>query len=317
MRKYALRRLLIAVVVLFAISALDFAIINLAPGDPLQAILPPDQPGKGMLSYMYAQAGLNHSIPVRYLLWLIAVVHGNLGTSFDTGQPAAALIASVIPNTLVLTGSALVLALLLGVPLGVLSALKEGSWLDEVTTVGSFGLNSFPGFFLALLAVYVFSIILHWLPATGMYDYNKQGDVLNLGYHLVLPTAVLGILQVPVFVRYVRASLLGVLNHDYLRTARAKGLRKRTITWIHAMPNALSPLITIIGLSLPGLIGSSVLIEQVFAWPGLGSLSIHAAIYRDYPVFMGTALLYAVAVLVSNLLADLAYAFVDPRIRYD
>jgi peptide/nickel transport system permease protein len=315
MGKYVLRRLLIALVVLIAISMLDFGFINLAPGDPLQALLPPEVL-HGSVAKLYEESGLTDSIPVRYLRWLNAVARGNLGTSFQTGEPTTTLIARTLPRTLLLTGSALTLAILLGVPLGILSALKYRSFLDEVMTVWSFVFTSIPGFFLALLAVFFFAVRLHWFPTGGIHAYDKEGNLVDLLHHLALPMVVLGLLQAPVFVRYVRASMLEVMRQDYIRTARAKGLRERAVTWRHTFPNALSPFLTVLGLSLPGLIGSSVLIEQVFAWPGMGRLSISAALFRDYPVFMGTSLLYAVAVLVSNLLTDLAYAAVDPRIRY-
>lgn len=314
MWKYAARRLLIAVVVLFAISILNFGFINLAPGDPLQALLPPEAP-IGAVASFYEETGLNDSIPVRYVRWLGAITRGDLGKSFQNGQATTTLIARALPNTLVLTVSAMVLALLIGVPLGIFTALRERSFLDEFTTVWSFVFTSIPGFFLAILAVFFFAVKLHWFPTSGMYSYDKQGDLPDLLRHLVLPMTVLGLLHVPVYVRYVRASMLDVMGQDYVRTARAKGLRETAVTWRHTLPNALSPFITILGLSLPGLVGSSVLIEQVFAWPGLGTLSINSALYRDYPVFMGTSLLYAVAVLISNLATDLVYGVVDPRVR--
>jgi peptide/nickel transport system permease protein len=315
MGKYVIRRLLIAVVVLFAISILNFAFINLAPGDPLQALLPPEVPN-GTVAKLYADSGLNQAPPVRYLRWLGEIVRGNLGTSFQTGQSTTQLIANTLPATLLLTGSAMLLALLIGIPLGIFSALHERSWLDELTTVWSFAFTSIPSFFLALLAVFAFAVRLHWFPTGGMHAYDKPSDPLDLLRHLILPMIVLGLLHVPGYVRYVRASMLDVMRQDFVRTARAKGLRERVVTWRHTLPNALAPLITILGLSLPGLVGSSVLIEQVFAWPGMGQLSINSALFRDYPVFMGTSLLYAVAVLLSNLFADLVYAVVDPRIRF-
>jgi peptide/nickel transport system permease protein len=315
MGTYVVRRILIALVVLVVISMLNFGFINLAPGDPLQALLPPEALRTGV-GRLYEDAGLADSIPVRYVRWLNAVAHGNLGESFQSGDTTTSLIARTLPRTLLLTGSALALSIVIGVPLGILSALKNRSMLDEIITVWSFVFTSVPGFFLALLAVFFFAVRLNWFPTGGMYDYDKTGDLGNLLHHLILPMTVLGLLHVPVFVRYVRASMLDVARQDYIRTARAKGLRERAVIWRHTFPNALSPFLTVLGLSLPGLVGSSVLIEQVFAWPGMGRLSINAALFRDYPVFMGTSLLYAVAVLVSNLLTDLAYAAVDPRIRY-
>jgi peptide/nickel transport system permease protein len=315
MWKYTVRRLLIAAMVLFVISILDFAFINIAPGDPIQALLPPETT-VGVAAQRYEAAGLNASGPVRYVRWLQALAHGNLGKSFQSGQSTTQTIRETLPATLLLTGSAMLLALAIGVPLGIASALKERSWLDELTTIWSFTLTSIPGFFLALLAVFAFAVRLHWFPTSGMQSYDKPSDPVDLLRHLILPVTVLGLLHVPGYVRYVRASMLDVMRQDFIRTARSKGLRERAVTWRHTLPNALSPLITILGLSLPGLVGSSVLIEQVFAWPGMGQLSINAALYRDYPVFMGTSLLYAVAVLFSNLLADLIYAVADPRIRF-
>jgi peptide/nickel transport system permease protein len=316
MWKYILRRLTIAIPVLFVISVLDFAVINLAPGDPLQAMLPHDKVSVAATAAAYQAAGLNDSIPVRYVRWIAAMAHGNFGTSFQSDQPTTTIIAQYLPNTLVLTVTAMALALLMAIPLGILAAFHERSFLDEVSTLGSFMLTSIPGFFLALLAVYFVSVNLHLLPATQIHDFDKTNDPLDLIHHLILPAVVLAVLQVPGYIRYVRSSVLDVMRQDYIRTAKAKGLLSRRITWAHIFPNALAPVVTILGLSLPGLIGSSVLIEQVFAWPGLGTLSINAALFRDYPVFMATSLLYAVAVLLSNLLADVFYAAADPRVRF-
>jgi peptide/nickel transport system permease protein len=318
MWKYALRRLLIALPVLFIISILDFTFINLAPGDPLQAILPPEAAVRADITQqLYHQAGLDESIPVRYVRWIVALAQGNLGTSFQTSQPTMSMIVSAIAPTLVLTVTALILALLIGVPLGVFSALNERSLLDEFVTLISYVFTAIPSFFLALIAVFLFAVQLHWFPANGMHQYDKMSDPLDLAKHLILPAVCLALLHVPGYARYARSSMLDVMRQDYIRTARAKGLHESAITWIHTLPNALSPIITILGLSLPGLIGGSVLIEQVFAWPGMGTQSISSALFRDYPVFMGVSLVYAFAVLISNLVADLCYALVDPRIRYD
>ena len=318
MWKYAVRRLLIALPVLFVISVLDFAFINLAPGDPLQAMLPREVAVRAdVTAQLYHQAGLDESIPVRYVRWIVALVQGNLGTSFQTGLPTTSMISAAIPATLVLTLSALVLALLIGIPLGVFSALHERSFLDEIVTIVSYVFTAIPSFFLALLAVFFFAVHLHWFPANGMHAYDKLNDPIDLLRHLTLPVVCLALLHVPGFARYGRSAMLDVMRQDYVRTARAKGLREGAVIWFHTLPNALSPVITILGLSLPGLIGGSVLIEQVFAWPGMGTQSINGALFRDYPVFMGISLVYALAVLVSNLVADICYALVDPRIRYD
>jgi peptide/nickel transport system permease protein len=210
-----------------------------------------------------------------------------------------------------------IIALVVGVPLGVYSGLRERSVVDEASGFFSYFFTAIPGFFLAIIAVFFFAVRLKWLPATGMNAYDKPGDPVDIAKHLILPALVLGLLSMPGYVRYTRTAVLDVMREDYIRTARAKGLRERVIIRRHILPNALLPLVTIIGLSLPGLIGSSVLIEQVFAWPGMGQLSINSALFRDYPVFMGSALLYALAVLVSSTVTDLVYALINPRIRLD
>lgn len=318
MWKYAVRRTLIAALVLFLISVLDFVFINLAPGDPLQAMLPPETATNGAnIQALYQKAGLNDSIPVRYLRWVNEVLHGNFGTSFRTNQPATTMIGQVVPATLLLTVTAKLLALALGVPLGVLSGLRERSWLDQVGTVFSFVSTAIPGFFLAIVTVFVLAVHLRWFPATGIRSYGQESGPFDVLRHLILPACVLGVLAAPGYVRYTRTAVIDVLGDDYIRTARAKGLRERTIIWRHILPNALMPLITVIGLGIPALLGGSVLIEQVFAWPGMGQLSINSALYRDYPVFMGTALFYALVVLVSSIVTDLAYAVANPRIRYE
>lgn len=318
MWKYTVRRSLIALVVLFIISVVDFTFINLAPGDPLQAMLPPEtMASTNDLQQMYEKAGLNGSLPVRYVRWVSQLLRGEFGTSFRTNQPVRQLIREVLPATLLLTVTAKIISLLIGVPLGIYSGLREHSLIDEIGTFLSFFFTAIPGFFLAIVAVFFFAVRLGWFPATGMHAYDKQGELGDLIKHLILPACVLGVLSVPGYVRYTRTAILDVMREDYMRTARAKGLPERTVIRRHLLPNALMPLVTIIGLGLPGLIGSSVLIEQVFAWPGMGQLSINSALFRDYPVFMASALIYGLAVLLSSMVTDLVYALVNPRIRLD
>ena len=318
MWKYTVRRSLIALVVLVIISIVDFTFINLAPGDPLQAMLAPETAGTATNSQArYEEAGLTGSIPVRYLRWVKQLASGDFGTSFRTNKPVTTTIREVLPATLLLTVVAKVIALVIGVPLGVFSGLRERSVVDEVSGFFSYFFTAIPGFFLAIIAVFFFAVRLNWLPATGMRSYDKPNDPVDLLKHLILPALVLGLLSIPAYVRYTRTAVLDVLREDYIRTARAKGLREGAIIRRHLLPNALLPLVTVVGLSLPGLIGSSVLIEQVFAWPGMGQLSINSALFRDYPVFMGSALLYALAVLVSSTVTDLIYAVINPRIRLE
>lgn len=318
MLKYTVRRSLIAVVVLFIVSIVDFTFINLAPGDPLQAMLSPEAAGNVTNTQaQYEAAGLTGSIPVRYLRWVAKLAQGDFGMSFRTNKPVTAMIREVLPATLLLTITAKIIALAVGVPLGVYAGLRERSFVDELSALFSYFFTAIPGFFLAIVAVFFFAVRLGWLPATGMQSYDKAGDPVDLLKHLILPALVLGLLSIPGYVRYTRTAVLDVLREDYIRTARSKGLREGQIIRRHLLPNALMPLVTIIGLSLPGLIGSSVLVEQVFAWPGMGQLSINSALFRDYSVFMGSALLYAVAVLVSSTITDLLYAVINPRIRLE
>ena len=266
---------------------------------------------------MYERTGLRDSVPVRYLRWIGELAGGNFGTSFRTGQPVATMLGDALPNTLLLTMTAMTIALCLGIPLGIASALRERSLLDELVTLFTFVGTAIPSFFLAILAVSIFAVRLDWLPATGMRRFDQESGLLDLLYHLTLPALVLAFLATPLYARYTRAAVLDVMGEEYVRTARSKGLRELVVTRRHILPNALMPLVTIVGLSLPGLVGSSVLVEQVFAWPGMGQLSINSALFRDYPVFMATALTYAVAVLISSVLTDVAYGIINPRIRYD
>ncbi|MGH2560802.1 MAG: ABC transporter permease [Thermomicrobiales bacterium] len=318
MWKYTVRRLLIALPVLFVISVIDFLFVNLAPGDPLQAILPYGEAGASGqdLERLYSESGLRDSMPVRYVRWIGELAQGNFGESFRSGEPVTAIIGRALPNTLLLTVTAMVLGVIIGVPLGVVSALRERSPIDSALTLVSFVFTAIPGFFLALIAVFFFAVRFNWFPATGMRSFDEPSSFPDLVHHLILPAAVLGILQVPAYVQHTRGAMLEVLGEDYIRTARAKGLVEAIVVRRHTLPNALMPVLTIAGLRLPSLVGSSVLIEQVFAWPGLGQLSINSALFRDYPVFMATALLYAAAVLLSSIITDLAYALVNPRIRY-
>lgn len=318
MWRFAARRLLIAIPVLFVISVIDFAFISLAPGDPLQAILPRnDTDNVVALDQMREAAGLNDSIPVRYVRWIGQMAQGNFGESFRTGKPTLEAIGDALPNTLRLTLTATLIALIIGIPLGVVSALKERTVIDEALTFVAFVVTSIPSFFLALVGVFVFAVRFQWFPATGANAYDKKGEFVDSIYHLILPAMVLGILQAPGYIRYLRGSVLEALREDYVTTARAKGLRERTVITRHVLRNALMPVLTLLGLHIPGLVGSSVLIEQVFAWPGLGTLSIQSALFRDYPVFMAVALIYGGAVVFSSTLTDITYGLLNPRVRND
>lgn len=319
MGRFLLRRILISIPVLLGITVAMFIIINLAPGDPVTALLNPEQAanlGPGWVEQQKEKLGLNDPPPVRYLYWLRETVSGNLGYSYSDRVPVSEKIGERLWPTLKLMSLVLVLAIAVGVPLGILSALRQYSFIDYLLTVLGFLTVSIPSFFLALILIYLFSIKLDWLPATGMYTVGQArsfGDSLT---HIILPAAVLGLAQAAPIIRYTRASLLETIRQDYVTTARAKGLAEGRVVTGHALRNALIPIITVIALNVPSLLGGTVIIEQVFSWPGMGSLAIAAVQGRDYNTLMGINLVAAIMIMASNLMADVIYALVDPRIRY-
>ena len=315
---YILRRLLISLPVLLGITLLTFTAYNLAPGDPIDAMIDPSVAmDPANLEALRVSLGLDQPIMVRYGIWLREAIQGNLGYSYRTGEAVTQRIADRLPNTLQLTLTALLIAIGLGIPLGILSALRQYSRLDYCLTFFAFSGISIPSFFLALGAIYLLSLKLKLFPSHGMGDPDTNFLVAERLYYLLLPALVLGLDRVASFLRYTRSSMLEVLSQDYMTTAKAKGLASQVRIWRHGFRNALISIITIIGLSLPSLFGGSVIVETIFAWPGMGQMAITAVTQRDYPVLMGVALVTSVVVLLSNLLADVAYAAADPRIRYN
>ncbi len=310
---------MISIPVLLGITIAMFIIINLSPGDPVTALLNPEQMANMGPEWVEAQKeslGLNDPAPVRYFKWLGQALQGNLGYSSADRMPVLEKIGERIFPTLRLMSVVIVVSVVVGVPLGVISALKQYSWIDYLLTVLGFLAVSIPGFFLALVLIYVFALQLDWLPATGMYTVGQPRTLWDSFTHLILPATVLGLSQAAPIIRYTRASLLETIRQDYVITARSKGLAERRIIAGHALRNALIPIITIVALQIPGLLSGTVIIEQVFAWPGMGSLAISAVQGRDYNTLMGINLIAAIMILASNLLADVVYAFVDPRIKY-
>jgi peptide/nickel transport system permease protein len=319
MGRYILRRVLISIPVLFGITLVTYLIVSLAPGDPVSALVDPEQAavlGPGWMEQQRAELGLDKPLPVRYGLWLKEVVTGNLGYSFSDRQPVSDKIAERIWPTVKLMLTVQLLALMIGVPIGVLSAVRQYSLLDYAATVFGFATISIPAFFLALAGIYVFAIQLRWLPSAGMATIGEPPSFVDSAKHLILPATVLGLGQAAPLIRYTRSSMLETVRQDYVRVARAKGLSERVVISRHALRNALIPLVTVVALSLPQLLGGTVIIEQIFSWPGMGTLAIKAVRARDYPTIMAINLLGAVAVLVSSLIADVIYAWIDPRISY-
>jgi peptide/nickel transport system permease protein len=319
MTRFIVRRVAIAIPVLLGISLATYLFLILAPGDPLTAMLNPEQIaslGPDWVAQRREAMGLNDPFPVRYGLWLKEVAQGNLGFSYRGGQPVTELIGQRIGPTLRLMATALTFAVALAIPLGVLSALKQYSWLDYLVTILGFAAVSVPSFFLALALIYIFALKLRWLPHAGMYTVGTTPELGDSLRHLILPALALGVAQAAPFIRYVRSSMLESIHQDYVNVARAKGLNERTVVLGHALRNVLIPLITIVAIELPGLFGGTVIIEQIFSWPGMGTLTIDSVFDRDYPVIMGITLIGAVMIVLSNLLADILYAVIDPRIRY-
>jgi peptide/nickel transport system permease protein len=319
MGRYILRRIAIGIPVLFGITLVTYLIVSLAPGDPVSAMVDPEQAavmGPEWMDQQRAKLGLDKPLPVRYGIWLKQVATGNLGFSYSDGQPVGDKISERIWPTVKLMLTVQLLALCIGVPIGVLSAIRQYSLLDYIATVFGFATISIPAFFLALAAIYVFAIKLRWLPTAGMATIGQPPSFVDSAKHLILPAVVLGLGQAAPLIRYARSSMLETVRQDYVRVARAKGLSERVVITRHALRNALIPLVTVVALSLPQLLGGTVIIEQVFSWPGMGTLAIKAVRARDYPTIMAINLLGAVLVLVSSLIADVVYAWIDPRISY-
>lgn len=320
MGRYILRRLVISVPILIGITVGVFAIANLAPGDPVAALVDPNEAammGEEWMEQRRRDLGLDQPLPVRYATWLGQLLQGNLGFSLVDHASVSERIAERIWPTLKLMLAAQLVALATAIPLGIVSALKHYSKLDYAVTLFAFSAVSVPNFFLGLGAIYVFAVILGWFPTTGMGPVDREPNVLDSIHHLLLPAAVLGLSQTAQLIRYTRSGLLETLGQDYIRSARAKGLRERAVVTRHALRNALIPIVTIIALNLPILLGGTVIVEAVFAWPGMGTLLIRSVRAHDYPVIMAINLILAIAILVSNLAADVLYAIIDPRIRYE
>lgn len=319
MTRYIMRRVAISIPVLLGISVATYLFLILAPGDPLTAMLNPEQIaslGPDWVEQRREAMGLNDPFPVRFGKWLGEVAQGNLGYSYRGGEPVSAMIAERIGPTLRLMGTVLFFAIAVGVPLGVLSALKQYSWLDHLITILGFAAVSVPSFFLALGLIYVFALKLRWLPTVGMNTVGETPTLSDSISHVILPALALGLAQAAPLIRYVRSSMLESIHQDYIAVARAKGLTEPTVMIRHALRNVLIPLVTIVAIEVPGLFGGTVIVEQIFAWPGMGTLAITSVFGRDYPVIMGITLIGAVMIVISNLLADILYAVIDPRIRY-
>lgn len=322
--RYAVRRILQSIPLLLGILTLIFFLIHIAPGDPTTLYFNPNVP-EAVREQMRHNMGLDQPLLVQYVRWMASFVRGDFGYSFTQFRPVASVIADTLPNTIVLGSVSLVLIFVLGCGVGAVQAVRPYSRLDRTLTFASLFIYSMPGFWLGLLLVIFFSsgLVPTWLqlPISGMthVDYSFMGGlekVIDRLRHLILPTIALGVASAAGVARYVRGEMLDVIHQDHVRTARAKGLPEAQVIRRHVLRNALIPIVSLLGLYLPLLIGGTVVIEVVFAWPGMGRLLFDAILARDYPLVLGASFLFALIVVAGNLLADLLYAVVDPRIRH-
>jgi peptide/nickel transport system permease protein len=316
-----IRRLLQMIPLLIGITFLTFAIVNLVPGSPVSELEFNPRMTTQDVERIKSQLGLDKPWPERYLIWMKHTVRGDLGISLQNSTPVRDRLLGVLPNTLLLSGTALILALMVSVPIGVYAAVKQNSWFDHISTIGSVAFYAVPTFWLGLLLIILFSVKfrewgLPYLPVGGMRDLRGESGVWDRVQHLILPVIALSLVQIAAWTRYIRSSMLEVIRQDYIRTARAKGMRDRPVYYSHAFRNALIPLITLVGLSIPDLFGGAFLIETIFAWNGMGRLTVQAVQRSDYTLIMGSTLLFAILTMLGNLIADICYGVFDPRIRY-
>ena len=313
MSRYIIKRLISAIPVLIGITMIDYLIMSLA-GNPLEMMVGP-RISQAAVDVKAIQLGLDQPIYIQYFVWLNQLLHGNLGYSISSYQSVSTMIIDHIAPTLLLMVSSLLLSYLIALPAGIYSAVKQYSKGDYAIVTTSFVASSIPSFFFALLLIYVFSLKLGWLPSNGMVTLGTSFDLLDLLSHMVLPVMVLALSFAGSNIRYIRSAMLEILQSDYLRLAKAKGIGNKKVILKHGLKNALVPIISLIGTQIPLLFGGAVIVEQVFSWPGLGLMSMSAIIDRDYPLIMGVCLLSAIVVLVGNLITDILYAWINPTIE--
>ncbi len=324
MGNYILRRLLQAIPLLLLLSVILFFLVRSAPGGPLAQAMRNPNISAEQREALRERLGLNKPLPVQYASWIGGVLRGDLGDSIKSNRPVSTMIGERMPATLLLVGSAFVLTVLLAIPLGAIAAQRPYSWFDHIVTVVTFAGQSVPVYWFGLMAIIVFYVWLNnpftggpLLPAGGMYSTGGDRTLGDLLWHMVLPVGTLVFVWVAWYARFFRASMLEVLSADYVRTARAKGIGRRRVVYQHAGRNALIPLVTMIALDFPSIFGGALFVETIFSWPGMGRLFWEAARGRDYPVLLGIILINALLIVLANLFADLVYARLDPRVRFE
>jgi peptide/nickel transport system permease protein len=319
--KYLARRFLASIVVVLGVTAITLALMkttsgSYVPGIDLNPALRPED-----IARLRADLGLDRPGWEWYVTWIWGVLHGDFGHSMIDGSTVISHIADRLPNTIELTATAIVIGVLIAIPVGVIGALRHGSKTDHTMTVVSVAGFAVPQFWMGLILILIFSVTLEqhglpWLPSSGAYSAVNGGDFFDRLEHLILPATVLSFFYISTWSRFIRSSMLEVLSQDYIRTARAKGMSERRVVYLHGLRNALIPLITLIGLELPGLVSGGLVVEVVFGWPGIGKLAFERALQYDYTTVMGVTFFATLLVIAGNLLADVLYGVLDPRIRY-
>lgn len=324
MRTYALRRLLQTIPILFIISILLFLMVRAAPGGPLTAARRNPNISKEQIEAIEEKLGLNDPLPVQYGRWLGSMLRGDMGDSIKFRRPVADMIGERVPNTLLLVGASFLVTLLVAIPIGILSARKPYSLFDYSMTTITFIGQAIPVYWLGLGLIVIFYVTIKnpftgvpLFPVGGMNTRGQEGNLLDMLWHMVLPVSALSLGWIAWYSRFLRSSMLDVLHEDYVRTARAKGLAERGVYYKHALQNAILPLVTLIALDLPSLFAGALFVETIFSWPGMGRLFWDAAKGRDYPVLLGVVMLTAVLIIVCNIIADLAYGWLNPQVKYE
>lgn len=321
MLRFLIRRGIQGLAIVAIVATLSFALIHLAPGDPFSALADDARVSLEVRQRWLAAYGFDRPLPEQYARYLLHLVRGDLGFSITFQRPVSEVLASALPNTLLLMGTALVASLAVGITLGVIQARREGRAADRVIGASTVAIGSLPDFWLAIVLMLLLAYWIPIFPVAGMIDVVSHdyltlaGRVRDRLVHLVLPVATLVLLSTASIARYQRAALLDVLHEEWMRTARAKGLSERAAVLRHALRNALAPVITLVGLAFPSLLGGAVFVESVYAWPGMGSLAVHAVSTRDYSLVMAIAIVGSVLVVLGNILADVLHAAADPRLR--
>jgi peptide/nickel transport system permease protein len=314
MTRYIIRRLIMMVPLLLGLSVFVFVLIHLAPGDPTVFYLPPEKAADPAIRLkVMTRLGLDQPLYIQYWRWLTAAVQGDFGFAYGYGESVMKLIGAHVPATVELQLAALILALVVALPIGIISATRQYSLLDNGVTVFAFFGLSMPNFWFALMLMLLLAVKWNLLPSVGA---GADLPLTERWKYFVMPTVVLAFNYMATYVRFMRSSMLETIRRDYITTARAKGLSENVVLFRHALKNAILPVITVVGMSIPRLIGGAIIIESVFAWPGIGRLGYDAVLRRDYPTIMGLTMLTAAFVMVVNLLVDILYSLADPRIVY-